>query len=58
MRDLLLPASDTAVAVQALIVFGLLAAFGWTARRNQDLRVFVVGLTVLAIALFGVRAVH
>jgi len=56
--DLLLPATDAGVAVQ----FGVVIAIGLigllVTRKFQDLRLLVVGLTILLVALMAVRAVH
>jgi hypothetical protein len=56
--DLLLPATDAGVAVQ----FGVVIAVGLigllVTRKFQDLRLLVVGLTILLVALMAVRAVH
>ena len=58
MIDLLLPATDAGVAVQ----FGVVIAIGLigllVTRKFQDLRLLVVGLTILLVALMAVRAVH
>jgi hypothetical protein len=56
--DLLLPATDAGVAVQfgVVIVVGLMGLL--LARRHPDLRLLVVGLTILLVALMAVRAVH
>jgi hypothetical protein len=56
--DFLLPATDAGVAVQAAVwatvsVGGLIAT-----RRNKDLRLLVIGLSVLILGLMGVRAIH
>jgi hypothetical protein len=56
--DLLVPATDAGVALQLGIVaaagvIGLIAT-----RRNRDLRLLVVGATVLLVAVMALRAVH
>jgi hypothetical protein len=56
--DLLLPRTDELVAIQAavaLVVWG--AAYRWS-RGDRDSRLFVVGAGILAVALFGARALH
>jgi len=58
MTDFLLPRTDTGVAVQALILFPALVAGLVVVRRDRELRIFVIGLLVLSVALFGLRAVH
>jgi hypothetical protein len=56
--DFLLPATDAGVAVQ----FGVVIAVGLigllVTRKFQDLRLLVVGLTILLVSLMAVRAVH
>ena len=58
MLDLLLPRTDTGVAVQAALVVLAGAAFVWSTRRNEAWRIFAIGSFVLALGLLGVRAVH
>lgn len=56
--SLLLPATDTAVVVEALVVFSSLAVAGIVSRRDRDIRMFVFGLFVFTVAFFGVRSLH
>lgn len=58
MKDLLLPRTDAAVAVQAAIAAVVVAAALVAVRRDPDLRIFVAGVGVLGAAWFGVRALH
>ena len=53
-----MPATDAGVAVQfgAVIAVGLVGSL--VTRKFQDLRLLVVGLTILLVALMAVRAVH
>ena len=58
MLDFLLPTTDAGVAIQfavwaAASVGGLIAT-----RKNKDVRLLVVGLSVLALGLLSVRAIH
>ena len=58
MIDLLLPNTDAGVAAQFTVVLaagiiGLVAT-----RRHRDLRLLIVGATVLLVALMALRAVH
>lgn len=46
MKDLLLPSSDTAVAVQFLVLVGIVAAGVLATRRTPSLRVFIIGVGV------------
>ncbi len=58
MIDVLLPTTDAGVALQFTVV--LIAGFvGLIAtRRNRDLRLLVIGATLLLVALMALRAVH
>ena len=58
MIDLLLPATDAGVAVQFGVVIGVGLVESLVTRKFQDLRLLVVGLTILLVALMAVRAVH
>ncbi|MGQ0618106.1 MAG: hypothetical protein ACT4PW_14145 [Acidimicrobiia bacterium] len=58
MKELLLPRTDAAVAVQ-----GAIAAIGYTialvaARRRREVQTFILGLASLTAAWFGLRALH
>jgi hypothetical protein len=56
--DLLLPRTDEAVAIQAVVaVVAWAAAYRW-ARRDGDARLLVVGAGILTVAFFGARALH
>lgn len=58
MKDLLLPRTDRAAALQAVVAGAVLVSVFFLVRRDRDLRLFVAGVTVLAEAWFGLRAVH
>jgi hypothetical protein len=58
MRDVLLPRTDHAVVVQALVVFPLLMAALVFARRDREWRTFILGLLVITLGFFGLRALH
>jgi hypothetical protein len=56
--SLLLPGTDSAVAVEAVVaavVFGL-ALFA--VRRDRDVRVLVFGLATVTFVFFAFRALH
>ena len=58
MTDLLLPETDGGVALQ-LLVFISLALMGIVfTRRRREWLVLSVGVTLLGLGLFGVRAEH
>lgn len=58
MIDVLLPTTDAGVAFQFAVV--LTAGFDSVVatRRYRDLRLLVIGATVLLVALMALRAVH
>lgn len=56
--DVLLPRTDAGVATQAAVAVAVLATSFFAVRRNPELRRFVTGLTVMTLALFGLRAIH
>ncbi|MFO7592097.1 MAG: hypothetical protein R6X23_14590 [Acidimicrobiia bacterium] len=58
MRDVLFPRTDAGVLVQGLVIFPALLATLFLVRRDREVRLFVLGLTTLALAWFGIRAVH
>jgi hypothetical protein len=56
--DLLLPSTDGGVGVQlaiwaAVSVVGLIVT-----RTKKDLRLLVIGLSVLTLGVMGIRAIH
>ncbi len=58
MLDFLLPTTDAGVAAQFAVwasvsVGGLIAT-----RRNKDVRLLIVGLSILTLGLLSVRAIH
>jgi hypothetical protein len=56
--DVLLPRTDAAVLVQALVVFPAIAIALVLVRRDREWRLLVLGLLTLTTAWFGLRAVH
>lgn len=56
--DLLLPATDGAVAVQVAVVVAVGAATVTLTRRSPHWRVFATGATLLLLGLMGLRALH
>jgi hypothetical protein len=56
--DFLLPTTD-AWAITQFAVWATLSVAGLMAtRKNKDLRLLVIGLSVLVLGLLGVRAIH
>jgi len=58
LSELLLPRTDSGVAVQAAIAIVVVATLLWATRRIPHLRLLVVGGGVMLAALGGLRAVH
>lgn len=56
--DLLLPTTDAGVAVQFASILLVGAVGVLLSRKHPDVRLLVIGLTVLSLALMTVRAVH
>ena len=58
MLDFLLPTTDAGVGLQ----LGLWAAISVVAfvatRKNRDLRLLAIGLSILTLGLMGIRAIH
>ena len=57
--DLLLPATDRAVAIQwsIMIPFWIVALVA-VRRQSRDIRTFVLGLAVINLAWFAARTIH
>lgn len=58
MIDVFLPATDAGVALQFGVVLTVGAAAFIVARRNRDVRLLVIGLTVLLVSVMALRALH
>ena len=58
VRDVLLPATDRAVAIQLVVVLVVIAAALWFVRRERALVELVLGLGLVLVGLMGVRALH
>lgn len=58
MIDLLLPSSDQAALVQAIVVLLLGGLAVLALRRRSEARIFAIGATILLLAIMGVRAIH
>ena len=59
LLDLLLPATDRAVAIQwsIMIPFWVVALVA-VRRQNRDVRTFVLGLAIINLAWFAARTIH
>jgi len=58
MIDVLLPTTDAGVALQFAVVLAAGYVGVVATRRHRDLRLLVIGATVLLVALMALRAVH
>jgi hypothetical protein len=58
MLDFLLPATDEGVAAQLLVWAVISVGALLITRRNKDLRLLAIGLSVLILGLMGLRMVH
>lgn len=58
MTEFLLPRTDDGVLTQMIAVIGVLVVVLVAVRHDREYRTFVVGLVVLALGLFGLRAIH
>ncbi|MGI8795455.1 MAG: hypothetical protein ACR2IR_02515 [Acidimicrobiia bacterium] len=56
--DVLLPRTDAAVLVQALVVFPALGAALVAVRRDREWRLLVIGVLTMTAAWFGLRSLH
>lgn len=54
----MLPGTDGAVAVQAVVAATVLLTALVFVRRDRELRLLVVGLMTMTAALFALRALH
>ena len=58
MRELFFPRTDAGVVFQASIVFPVLLIVLVLLRRDRELRIFVLGVFMVVLAFFGLRALH
>jgi hypothetical protein len=57
-REILLPRTDAGVAAQVVLVAIVGVVAFVLARRNREIRTFVLGCVIFTYAFFGLRAVH
>ena len=58
MLDLLLPTTDGGVGVQ-LAIWATVSVIGLiVTRTKKDLRLLVIGLSILTLGVMGIRAIH
>lgn len=58
MIDLLLPSTDSGVAIQIGIWILVAGAALYATRRRPDARLLVIGVAIAVLGLMAVRAVH
>jgi len=56
--DVLLPRTDAAVLIQALVMFPALGAALVAVRRDREWRLLVIGVLTMTAAWFGLRSLH
>jgi len=58
VNDVLFPATDAGVLGQLLALLALAIGAGWLVRREPALVTLVVGVGVVLLGFFGLRALH
>jgi len=58
MMEFLLPETDAAVGLQAILAVIILVVGFRLTRSHPDWRVFVWGIAAITVAGFGLRALH
>lgn len=58
MIEFLLPRTDSGAIWQAAITAVVLSAALFAVRRDREVRLLVMGITMLAVAWFALRGVH
>lgn len=58
MIDLILPTTDAGVAAQTVIVLVLGAGAVFATRRRKEWMLLAIGVTMVILGFFGVRALH
>jgi len=56
--DFLMPSTDSGVAIQFVAWTTITAIAVFLTRTNKDVRLLVIGLSVLVVGAMTVRAVH
>lgn len=52
------PATDAGVFVQVAVTVVIGAAFGWLVRGERSVLLLVIGVTMVAVGWYGMRALH
>lgn len=58
MDDLLFPSTDVGVFVQLAVLVALSTGITWRVRRERALVLLTIGVSMLVIGWFGLRALH
>ena len=58
MDDLPFPATDVGVIVQVAVLVALSTGITWRVRRERALVLLTIGVSMLIIGWFGLRALH
>ena len=58
MKEWLLPRTDGGVGFQLVAFLSIVALGLLLTRHRREWRILVVGITLLGLGLFGVRAIH
>lgn len=58
MHDVLFPATDAGVIGQTLGVLAVTIAVVWLVRRERALVTLVIGVSLMLLGFFGLRALH
>ena len=58
MDDLLFPSTDVGVFVQLSVLVALSTGITWRVRRERALVLLTIGVSMLVIGWFGLRALH
>jgi len=58
IRDVLLPDTDFAVGVQAVVVFVLMVAVAVLVRKESALVHLTLGVGIFVLAIMGLRTLH
>lgn len=58
VRDLLLPGSDRAAALQVVVMLAATAGAAWLLRRERALVLLAVGVGTVVLGLMAMRTLH
>lgn len=58
MHDLLFPSTDAGVAAQVASLVVMTIGVTWQVRRERSLVMLTIGVAMLVVGWFGLRALH